>query len=465
MHNANQQDQLLFSKVPPQAVELEEALLGSMMSSKDSLNEVIPILSEDVFYKESNRVIYRAIVDLFNENSPVDILSVTERLRKTGDIDMAGGMFYLTTLTDHVVFSNTEYYARIIQQKYIQREIIRISSESIKEAYEETADAFDCIKNADDGIQKLLEVTTTGSQMTRLHDILSLSCVDLKRREEMFKMGKINGVTTGFKELDRLLGGFQNGELIIIGGRPGMGKTALMLKMARAAAESGKAPCIYSLEMSKISLGNRMLLSMTDVDADAFRAGNLTSNDWAQINRATERSQKLKMHIDDNPVVNMRYIRAHSRLMKKKWMCDIIFLDYLQLTDMDSGNKNTNREREVAATSRAAKIIAKELNVPVVLLSQLSRYVERSSNKKPTLSDLRESGAIEQDADVVMFTFRPAYYEDLRDESTIGKLMLLVEKNRNGGLKDIILNHNESLTKIYDDYEREQQPTQEDMPF
>ena len=269
----------------------------------------------------------------------------------------------------------------------------------------------------------------------------------------MAKEGKCVGVPTPLAELTKLTRGWQPSDLIILAGRPGQGKTSLLIAMAKIAAQYEIPVCLYELEMSSISLYNKLVLSECEIGLSNFMSGYMSEYDWKEFNEAEYRLARLPIYVDDNPMVNMAYVRNHSKLMKKKGLCGLIGIDYLQLADMETEKKNRNREREVADTSRMAKIIAKELEVPVILLSQLNREVEKRSEAKPKLSDLRDSGAIEQDADIVMFTYLPAKYNVLTDDkgvSTEGTGIISFAKHRNGACRDIFYKHNDSMTKIFD---------------
>lgn len=446
-------------KLPPMAIELEQIVLGSLMLEKSIVPEIINLLTADVFYKEAHQVIFDAIVDMYNHNQPIDIVTVTNWLIKKKTIDITGGPLYITQLTSRIASTaNVESHAAILIQKYIAREIIRVSTEAIRDAYDDNEDAFDQLANVDKSISTISEFSARGGTMVHISSITPKSIESAERREIMSREGKISGIPTGLHELDKATGGLQNSELIVVAARPGMGKTSVMLHLAKYAAKSGQPVCIYSLEMQDERLSDNLLLSMCNVDKDKFKNGFLSSKDWVELKEAQKELDRLPVYIDPKPSVTMRYIRSNASVLKKKGKCGMVLIDYLGLIDLSSDEKNRNREQEVAKASRTAKLIAKELNIPVVLLSQLSRSVENrsSSDKIPQLSDLRESGAIEQDADMVIFIYRPEYYgitedEDGSDLRGVGKL--IIAKNRNGPLTNVKFRHNPSMTHIYD-YER-----------
>lgn len=442
-------------KIQPQAIELEEVVLGAAMLEKEGCETAIRLLTAESFYKENHQIIFDAINELYRENQPVDILTVAEKLKAKGSLELAGGPYAITMLTDRIASAaNIEAHAAIIQQKHFQRELIRMGSSLIKDAYEDETDVFVLMEKADRDLQKIGELAAAGSEARHIETLLKLSRESLRHREEMVKKGKMTGISTGLTELNVKTNGWQGSNLIIWASRPGMGKSALMLKMAKEAAKVGIPVCIYSLEMEAVKLIDRLVLSECGIDAEKFRSGWMTGDDWSEFDRAEKALKNLPIYVDDNPVVSMRYIKSHARMMQRKGRCGMIIVDYLQLTDMKSDERGRNREQEVAQASREAKIIAKTLNIPFHLLAQLSRAVEkRGGDMRPVLSDLRESGAIEQDADIVVFIHRPEYYgihEDGEGNSTKGVGELIIAKNREGALGIVPFKYNPSLTKITD---------------
>lgn len=458
-------DELMFGKVPPQAVELEEAVLGALMIESGCMDVVGKLLTPLVFYKESHSVIYTAIQALERENNPIDILTVTNKLKETGGLELAGGPFYIAQLTNRVASSvNTEYHVRLILQAYFKREIIRAGSQAVTIAYNDDTDVFNSIAQLEEALSNINELVTAGGNMQHVSTHADEAERQAIKREERRKKGLTPGIRGGIRDLDKNTGGWMPNNLIILAARPGMGKTALMLHFAKYAAMLGHSVCIYSLEMGGLSLANRMILSFADIDPEAFRNGAMSANDWNMFRSAKESLSKLPIYIDDNPICSMRYIKGHSTIMKKKGLCDMIMVDYLQLADMEEeGKGQRNREQDVSATTRQAKIIAKTLGVPFMLLSQLNRAVEtRGGAKRPMLSDLRESGAIEQDADIVLFAYRAEYYGlevDDEGQPTKGSGEIICAKHRDGATFTAKFNYNKSLTQITDPNPQHETPT------
>lgn len=430
-------------KVPPQAIDLEEVVIGAMMIDKKGVDEIIDILHPDVFYKEGHRVIFEAIIKLFESTEPIDLLTVSTQLKKDGKLEMAGGDFYLIQLTQKVSSSaHIEYHARIILQKYIQRQLIKISSEIIEEAYDETTDVFDLLDNAE---AKLYEVTQ-GNIQKSTESAMSLVLQAKKKIEEISNKEGLSGISTGFHKLDALTSGWQPSDLIIVAARPGMGKTALTLSMARnIAVDGGNAVAFFSLEMSSVQLITRLISSETGLSSEKLRTGKLEKHEWEQLNVKVKSLEKAPLFIDDTPSLSIFDLRAKARRLASQHNIRLIIIDYLQLMTAGGSVKGGNREQEISTISRNLKALAKELNVPVIALSQLSRAVEtRGGSKRPLLSDLRESGAIEQDADIVSFIYRPEYYkieewDDDEHSPTANQAEFIVAKHRNGGLDNIRL--------------------------
>lgn len=428
-------------RIPPQAVDLEEVVLGALMLEKEAVNAVIDILSPEVFYKEAHQIIFAAIKDLFTKSEPVDILTVTNHLKSTGDLEAVGGPYYISQLTNRVVSSaNIEYHSRIILQKYIQRQLIQISSETIKDAYEDSADVFDLLDTAEN---KLFQISENNLRRNydQMPDLVKLAIDDIEKAKNAGSA--LRGVPSGYTELDRITQGWQKSDLIILAARPSMGKTAFALNMARnAAVDFNKPIAFFSLEMSSVQLVTRLISSETSLTADKLRSGQLAEYEWQQLNTKVSPLINAKLFIDDTPQLSVFDLRAKCRRLKQQHDIQMIFIDYLQLMTAKT-EKNGNREQEISNISRSLKSLAKELNVPVLALSQLSRSVEsRPGSKKPILSDLRESGAIEQDADMVIFIYRPEYYglsEDEDHSSTKGKAVINIAKHRNGKLGDVEL--------------------------
>ncbi len=427
-----------MGKLPPQAVDLEEAVLGALMLEKDALSAVIDILKPEVFYKDSHQKIFEAIHALFQKSSPVDILTVTAQLRQQGDLEMIGGAYYITELTNRVASAaNIEYHARIISQKFIQRELIRISTEIISNAYEDTTDIFDLLDNAEKNLFDIAQ-NNLRRDSRKMDDIIRESLDNLEKIKD--RVDGLTGVASGFTALDRMTSGWQPSDLIIIAARPAMGKTAFVLSCARnAAVQFNKPVVVFSLEMSSVQLVNRLISGETEIEQEKIRKGNLAEWEWQQLHSKIGKLTEAPLFIDDTPALNIFEFRAKCRRLKAQYDIQMIIVDYLQLMHGKGEGKGGggNREQEIGSISRALKSVAKELNVPVIALSQLSRAVETrpGAQKKPMLSDLRESGSIEQDADMVLFLYRPEYYgltEDEEGRSTIGIGEVIIAKHRNG---------------------------------
>jgi len=430
-------------KIPPQAIDLEEVVLGAMMIDKKGVDEVIDILSPEAFYKEAHKHIFEAIFKLFESSEPVDLLTVSSQLKKDEKLDLVGGDFYLISLTQRVSSSaHIEFHARIILQKFIQRSLIKISNEIIEEAYDETKDVFDLLDNAE---AKLYEVTQ-GNVKKSTETAQSLVIQAKKKIEDISNKEGLSGIPTGFDKLDKLTSGWQPSDLIIVAARPGMGKTALTLTMARnIAVDFNQAVAFFSLEMSSVQLITRLISSETGLSSEKLRTGKLEKHEWEQLNVKVKTLEKAPLFIDDTPSLSIFDLRAKARRLKSQYDIKVIMIDYLQLMTAGGSQKGGNREQEISTISRNLKALAKELNVPVIALSQLSRAVEtRGGSKRPLLSDLRESGAIEQDADIVSFIYRPEYYkidewDDEERSPTEGQGEFIVAKHRNGGLDNIRL--------------------------
>ena len=430
-------------KIPPQAIDLEEVVLGAMMIDKKGVDEVIDILSPEAFYKEAHQHIFEAIYLLFENSEPIDLLTVSSQLKKNEKLVAVGGDFYLISLTQKVSSSaHIEFHARIILQKFIQRSLIKISSEIIEDSYDETKDVFDLLDNAE---AKLYEVTQ--GNIKRSSETAQNLVIQAKRKiEEISNKEGLSGIPSGFTKLDRLTSGWQESDLIIVAARPGMGKTALTLSMARNIAVNNNIPvAFFSLEMASVQLITRLISSETGLSSEKLRTGRLEKHEWEQLNVKVKGLEKAPLFIDDTPSLSIFDLRAKARRLASQHGIKLIVIDYLQLMTAGSSMKGGNREQEISTISRNLKALAKELSVPVIALSQLSRAVEtRGGSKRPLLSDLRESGAIEQDADIVSFIYRPEYYkiEEWDDEDrtpTEGQAEFIVAKHRNGGLDSIRL--------------------------
>ncbi|MCK9618488.1 MAG: replicative DNA helicase [Lentimicrobiaceae bacterium] len=450
-------------KVPPQAIDLEEAVLGAIMLEKDALTTVIDILKPEIFYKEAHQEIFSAIQQLFSSAQPIDILTVTNELNSLGNLDLVGGPFYITQLTGRIASAaNIEYHARIVLQKFIQRELIGISTEIVKDAFEDTTDVFELLDRAERNLFSVSENNLRRNYDT-MHNLIreAVKKIEAARNQE----GHLSGVPSGFSELDRITAGWQPSDLIIIAARPGMGKTALVLSMARNIAVEYKRPvAVFSLEMSSIQLVTRLISSETLISSEKLRKGMLENYEWEYLNQKIGTLIDAPLFIDDTPALTIFELRAKCRRLKSQHDIKMIIIDYLQLMSASLDGKG-NREQEISTISRSLKALAKELDVPVIALSQLSREVEKrqSSSKKPILSDLRESGAIEQDADVVVFIYRPDYYK-LSEEDEKDAAEIIIAKHRNGPLKEIKLRFISNFAKFEDYSSGSVQPLQDVYP-
>jgi len=434
---------LAQGKLPPQALDLEEAVLGAMLIDKKGVDEVIDVLQPEAFYKTAHQYIFEAILLLFESTDPIDLLTVSSALRKAERLEAVGGDFYLVQLTQKIASSaHIEFHARIILQKYIQRSLIKISSEIIEKSYKDSTDVLELLDEAE---SKLYDVTQ-GNIKKSATSAQNLVIEAKKRIEDIASRGGLSGISSGFDELDKLTSGWQPSDLIIIAARPGMGKTALTLSMARNIAVGRQIPvAFFSLEMSSVQLITRLISAETGLSSEKLRTGKLAQHEWQQLNVKVSDLEKAPLYIDDSPSLSIFELRAKARRLSRLHGIKLIIIDYLQLMTATTNHKSGNREQEISTISRNLKALAKELDTPVIALSQLSRAVEtRGGTKRPQLSDLRESGAIEQDADIVSFIYRPEYYgiDEWDDEDrspSNGQAEFIVAKHRNGGLDNIRL--------------------------
>jgi len=444
-----------IGKIPPQALDLEEAVLGAIMVEKDAVISILDVVKPESFYKEAHQTIFKTIVDLSTKLEPIDLLTVSVELRRNNQLEEIGGPVYLAQLTSKVgSAAHLEFHAKIIAQKYIQRELIRVSSEIQNRAFDDSIDVDDLLDYSEMELFKVAE----GNIKRETAQINTLVKIALKNIEEAGKREDgLSGVPSGFSELDRMTSGWQRSDLVIVAARPSMGKTAFVLSMARKMAVDHKtAVAFFSLEMSNIQLVNRLIVSESGIASEKIRNGRLDPHEWTQLVVKIKDLSEAKIFIDDTPALSIFEFRAKCRRLKAQHDVGVIVIDYLQLMAGPSEARG-NREQEVSTISRSLKAIAKELNVPIIALSQLNRSVEtRGGNKRPQLSDLRESGAIEQDADVVIFIHRPEYYGFLEDEegnSLAGLAEIILSKHRNGAVGDIKLRFQKEMARFsdYDD--------------
>ncbi|MBO7144070.1 MAG: replicative DNA helicase [Salinivirgaceae bacterium] len=436
-------------KVPPQAVDFEESVLGALMLENDAILQVSEILKPEYFYKEEHGTIYAAIVKLSAKHNPIDINTVAQQLKIDKELDSVGGPSYLIYLTNRIASTaHIEFHSRIIAQKYTQRELIRIGAEMQKRGFEDVEDVSDMIDKAERDIFEL-------SQGNVKKEVESMQQVLRDAYEQLLDASKnddgLSGVPSCFDALDKLTLGWQKSDLIIIAARPAMGKTAFVLSMAKNMAVDNNIPvAVFSLEMSSVQLVNRIISSTAEIPSSVLKTGRLTTEQWNSLNDKLRSLENAPMYIDDTPALSISEFRSKIRRLKQLHDIKIAIIDYLQL--MSAGSNMQSREQEVSTISRNLKAIAKEVNIPIIALSQLSRQVEqRGGDKRPQLSDLRESGAIEQDADMVIFIHRPEYYGLKTDEagnSLIGVAEIIVAKHRNGAVDDVRLQFKSEFTQF-----------------
>ena len=433
-----------LGKVPPHDVEAEQAVLGSMLTDKDAVISAIEVLKEDDFYRTDNKSIYEAIMNLYNRAEPIDIITVKAELESLGKFEQVGGLEYLASLPDKVpTTANAMKYIKIVEEKSTLRNLIKTANEIIELGYDPTEDVSDIMEGAEKKIFNIMQNNDKKSY-SPIKDILVDSFTQL---EELYNRKQhITGVPSGFTELDYKTAGFHGSDLVLIAARPAMGKSAFALNIATNAAVRGNVPVvIFSLEMSKEQMVNRILCSEAMVDSNKVRTGKLEEDDWTKLAGSIGPLSDAEIYIDDTPGISVMEIRAKCRKLKLEKNIGMVVIDYLQLVQ-GSNRRNGSREQEISEISRSLKILAKELNVPVIALSQLSRAVEQRPDHRPMLSDLRESGAIEQDADIVMFLYRDDYYNPDSEKKDIAEV--IIAKHRGGSLGTVDLLWLGSYTKF-----------------
>ena len=431
-------------KIPPHDIEAEQAILGSMLIDKDAVINAIEVLKEEDFYREDNKTIYSAMLSLYARSEPIDIITVKSELTQIGKFESIGGLEYLASLPDKVpVVSNIENYIQIVEEKSILRKLIKASNEISQMGYEQTEETERIMDVAEKKIFDIMQNRNTKGY-TPIKEVL-INAID--ELEKLYNhKGGITGIATGFIDLDRITAGLHNSDLVLIAARPAMGKSAFALNIASHVAIREKIPvAVFSLEMSREQLGSRILCSEAMVDSNKVRTGNIEEEDWIKLVSAVGPLSEADIFIDDTPGISISEIRAKCRKMKLEKNIGLIIIDYLQLIQ-GSGKKNASREQEISEISRSLKILAKELDVPVIALSQLSRAAEQRTDHKPMLSDLRESGAIEQDADIVMFIYREDYYNPDTERKNIAEIILA--KHRAGATGTVELMWLGSYTKF-----------------
>lgn len=427
-------------KVLPHAADIEEAFLGALMLEKEAFIKVADIVFAEVFYKPQHQIIFNAIHNLFQRTEPIDLLSVSQELKRLSQLEIVGGAGYLAQLTYKVASAaHIEYYARVLLQKYLQREVIRLCTETIQQAFEDSTDIFDLIEFTTKNIFELIENVTKA----RERDIQQVVVETIKELEEVVRGKKSFGIPSGIESIDKITNGWQKSHFIILAARPAMGKSALMLTFAKNAAIDYNIPtAIFSLEMTAQDIVKRLLSSVTHIPMQNITNGHLQEHQLVQLAETTKILEKVPLYIDDTSALSITELRAKARRLKAQYNIQLILIDYLQLMSNRERNSTfTNREQEISSISRGLKGLAKELNIPIIALSQVNRAVEKEKeNKMPKLSDLRESGSLEQDADMVFFIYRPEYYtKDETEDALKGKAFLNLAKNRHGMTTQIML--------------------------
>ena len=442
-----------LAKIPPHDIDAEQAVLGSMLTDKDAVNAAIETLKEDAFYRDDNRIIYQAIVNLYSKSEPIDIITLKDELESMDKFEQVGGYEYLASLPDKVpTTANVQKYIKIVEEKSILRSLIKTANEIIELGYSPTEDVEDIMDGAE---KKIFDIMQSKNQKgySPIKDVLVESFTKL---EELYNRKQhITGVPTGFAELDYKTAGLHGSELILVAARPAMGKTAFALNIATNAALRGNAPvAIFSLEMSKDQLVNRILCSEAMVDSNKVRTGKLEEDDWVKLAGAIGPLSESEIFIDDTPGISVMEIRTKCRKLKMEKNIGLVVIDYLQLVQ-GSNKRSGSREQEISEISRSLKILAKEINVPVIALSQLSRAVEQRPDHRPMLSDLRESGAIEQDADIVMFLYRDDYYNKESEKKDIAEVIIAKQRGGSTGTVELLWMGNYTkfvnLEKRFDD--------------
>lgn len=442
----------IFGKMPPQASDLEKAVLGALLIQTDAIFSIMDVLKPESFYEPGHQEIYRSILNLGTNHKPVDIITVAHELKSREKLDIIGGEVYLSELTDRVgTASHLEFHSRLVHQKYIQRELIKAAAEIQRRSYDESEDVEELINFAESEIFNISEGNIK-SETVQINVILDKAMTAIEEASK--SKNKFIGVPSGFSAIDRFTAGWQPSDLIIIAARPSMGKTAFVLSMARNMAVDHERPvAVFSLEMSSLQLVNRLISAEVEIPGDKIRTGDLKDFEWQQLETRVKSLETAPVFIDDTPAISIFELRAKCRRLSRTHNIQAVIIDYLQLMTAGVDMKG-NREQEVSTISRSLKAIAKELNIPILALSQLNRSVEaRSGDKRPQLSDLRESGAIEQDADMVLFIHRPEYYgitTDSEGNSLIGMAEIIIAKHRNGATGSAMLKFKKEYAKFVD---------------
>lgn len=446
--NSNQEAVSMKSFNLPSDKDVESVVLGMLLIESTAINAVSSVLTKDVFFNEANAAVYDAIDQVAKDGDVVDMMLVVSKLSKMGKLDEIGGPFYIAQLTSKVAMTtNLLAHALYLKELYMARQLILSGHKIMAMALDRTLDIEDTIYSGIKMLENIAKGMTVGLNTADLRTLSHESMAMYENRKENLLDGRKTGILTGIDKLDNTLLGLKGGQLVILAARPAMGKTAFALNIARTAAMSGHPTVIFSLEMSGVSLSDRMLIAHGDFNAAAFRKGALTDTEEANLSQSVDYLGELPITVDDTSGLQIQQISSVAKNLQRKGKCELVIIDYLQLVRIKSENRNYSREQEVAETTKFAKGMAKSLNVPVVLLSQLSRKCEERQDKTPILSDLRESGSIEQDADIVLMLHRPAYY-DRSEEQGMG--IVRVAKNREGRTGDVKFHHNKTLTRFTD---------------
>jgi replicative DNA helicase len=451
--------EISLNKLPPYNKEAEQSVLGACLHSADAIAKALEVLTEEDFYKAANKKIFIVMREQFEANESIDVLALAERLRKKDELDNVGGLEYLSLLEDYIPTATAVgHHAKILREKKILRDLIQTATDIVSNSYSDRDDVDTLLDRAEQSIFEISEKRTKAS-FYKLPDIIRENVSTLEKLS--MKPGMVTGVSSGFADLDNLTAGFQPSDLIILAARPSMGKTSFALDIARYVSLHEKIPtAMFSLEMSKQQLGVRLLCSQARVDSSKVRTGYLAKSDWPKVHEAGSKLSEAKMFIDDSAALSVLDVRARARRLAAEQPLGLIIIDYLQLMHGRGGTES--RQLEVSDISRGLKALAKEINVPIIALSQLSRAVEGRTDKRPMLSDLRESGSIEQDADVVMFIYRDVVYNPETDDP--GKTEILVRKQRNGPIGDIQLHFENQFTRFFDRADRNDAPPQTNSP-
>ena len=442
--------EISLNKLPPYNKEAEQSVLGSCLHSSEAIAKALEILSEEDFYKAANKKIFIVMREQFEANEPIDVLALADRLRKKDELENVGGLEYLSLLEDYVPTATAvSHHAKILREKKILRDLIQTATDIVSNSYSDRDDVDTLLDKAEQSIFEISEKRTKPS-FFKLPDVIRENVSQLEKLS--MEPGMVTGLSCGFTDLNQMTAGFQPSDLIILAARPSMGKTSFALDIARfVSLHEGIPTAIFSLEMSKQQLGVRLLCSQAQVDSQKVRTGYLARTDWPKLHEAGRRLSEAKMFIDDSAALSVLDLRARARRLAAEQPLGLIIIDYLQL--MQGRGNPESRQLEVSDISRGLKALAKELNVPILALSQLSRAVESRTDKRPLLSDLRESGSIEQDADVVMFIYRDVVYNPETDDP--GKTEILVRKQRNGPIGDVRLHFESKFTRFFDRTERD----------